>query len=96
MWLQLCIISMLEDPDSKLHALLLEACCCSGAINTAQDDLPLCSRVSAAVNHPYLAFLTSMMSRLIFVQMLCTMPSANNRHTQSTVYTFSVHVHVAS
>lgn len=25
MWLQLCIISMFEDPDSKLHALLLKA-----------------------------------------------------------------------
>ncbi len=39
MWLQLCIISVLEDPDSQLHALLLEACCCGGSVHTAQDDL---------------------------------------------------------
>ena len=39
MWLQLCIVSVLEDPDSKLHALLLEAYCCGGSVHTAQDDL---------------------------------------------------------
>lgn len=39
MGLQLGVTSVLEHPDCKLHALLLQTHCGTGPVHTAQNDL---------------------------------------------------------